>query len=59
MSEKKKGVTFEVDELDDAALEEASGGLGVNVSCPTTNTCNMVAGCGTSVPTTKPSSGSS
>ena len=57
MSDEKKDVSFQVDELDDAALEAASGGFGINVSCPTTtnSSCNVVAGCGGSTtPGTSP-----
>lgn len=40
---------YEIAELDDSALEDASGGDGLDVSCPENTNCagaNCVAGCG-------------
>jgi len=41
---------FEISELDDASLEDASGGaVGVDINCPENTNCagaNCVAGCG-------------
>lgn len=42
--------SFEIDELDDNDLEGAAGGTDVNAYCPIKNTCNTVAGCGTTTP---------
>lgn len=53
MSDETKGTNapFNIDELDDAALDEVAGGH--NLYCPTTtNSCNMVAGCGGTTTTT-------
>jgi len=48
MADKNK--EFEVSELSDSALEDASGGaIGVDVNCPENTNCkgaNCVSGCG-------------
>jgi hypothetical protein len=46
--EKPSPESFEIDELDDNALEGVAGGDDVNLSCPNTNCAgaNCIAGCG-------------